>query len=57
MQIKIIRQEIGQIVGCSRKIIRRILKILENQNLICAHSKNYRLRHSLILYLYNTALW
>ncbi|SNC58378.1 cAMP-activated global transcriptional regulator CRP [Sodalis endosymbiont of Henestaris halophilus] len=39
MQIKITRQEIGQIVGCSRETVGRILKILENKNLISAHGK------------------
>lgn len=39
MQIKITRQEIGQIVGCSRETVGRILKILESKNLISAHGK------------------
>ncbi len=39
MQIKITRQEIGQIVGCSRETVGRILKMLEDQNLISAHVK------------------
>lgn len=39
MQIKITRQEIGQIVGCSRETVGRILKILESNNLISAHGK------------------
>ncbi|MBE8167199.1 MAG: cAMP-activated global transcriptional regulator CRP [Shewanella sp.] len=39
MQIKITRQEIGQIVGCSRETVGRILKMLEEQNLIQAHGK------------------
>ncbi|CRK85913.1 cAMP-activated global transcriptional regulator CRP [Candidatus Providencia siddallii] len=39
MQIKITRQEIGQIVGCSRETVGRILKMLENQKLISAHGK------------------
>ncbi|QJC30079.1 cAMP-activated global transcriptional regulator CRP [Enterobacteriaceae endosymbiont of Plateumaris sericea] len=39
MQIKITRQEIGKIVGCSRETVGRIFKILENQNLIYAHGK------------------
>ena len=37
MQIKITRQEIGQIVGCSRETVGRILKMLEDQELITAH--------------------
>ena len=32
MQIKITRQEIGQIVGCSRETVGRILKMLEEQD-------------------------
>jgi len=39
MQIKITRQEIGQIVGCSRETVGRILKMLEDQSLISAHGK------------------
>ncbi|AMA64861.1 cAMP-activated global transcriptional regulator CRP [Candidatus Arsenophonus lipoptenae] len=39
MQIKITRQEIGQIVGCSRETVGRILKMLEDQNIISAHGK------------------
>ncbi|MXP56537.1 cAMP-activated global transcriptional regulator CRP [Pantoea sp. Mhis] len=39
MQIKITRQEIGQIVGCSRETVGRILKNLEVQNLISARGK------------------
>jgi CRP/FNR family transcriptional regulator, cyclic AMP receptor protein len=39
MQIKITRQEIGQIVGCSRETVGRILKMLEDQNMISAHGK------------------
>lgn len=39
MQIKITRQEIGQIVGCSRETVGRILKLLEDENLISAHGK------------------
>ncbi len=39
MQIKITRQEIGQIVGCSRETVGRIPMMLEEQNLISAHGK------------------
>lgn len=39
MQIKITRQEIGQIVGCSRETVGRILKMLEEQKLISASGK------------------
>lgn len=40
MQIKITRQEIGQIVGCSRETVGRILKMMEENHLITAHGKN-----------------
>ena len=39
MQIKITRQEIGQIVGCSRETVGRILKMMEENHLIHAHGK------------------
>ncbi len=39
MQIKITRQEIGRIVGCSREMAGRVLKELEEQNLISAAGK------------------
>ena len=39
MQIKSTRQEIGQMVGCSRETVGRIIKMLEDQNLIHAHGK------------------
>lgn len=39
MQIKITRQEIGQIVGCSRETVGRTLKMLEEQKLIEAKGK------------------
>lgn len=39
MQIKITRQEIGQIVGCSRETVGRILKMMEDEHLITAHGK------------------
>ncbi|MFY1026886.1 transcriptional regulator Crp [Actinobacillus seminis] len=39
MQIRITRQEIGQMVGCSRETVGRILKMLEDQHLIAAHGK------------------
>lgn len=34
MQIKITRQEIGRIVGCSREMVGRVLKTLEEQGLV-----------------------
>jgi CRP/FNR family cyclic AMP-dependent transcriptional regulator len=39
MQIKITRQEIGRIVGCSREMVGRVLKILEDQGLISVKGK------------------
>lgn len=39
MQIKITRQEIGQMVGCSRETVGRVLKLLEDEGLITAHGK------------------
>lgn len=39
MQIKITRQEIGKIVGCSREMVGRVLKNLEEQGLIYAKGK------------------
>ncbi len=39
MQIKITRQEIGRIVGCSREMVGRVLKSLEEQGLIQAKGK------------------
>lgn len=39
MQIKITRQEIGQMVGCSRETVGRVLKLLEDDGLISAHGK------------------
>lgn len=39
MQIKITRQEIAKIVGCSREMAGRVMKSLEEENLISAHGK------------------
>jgi len=39
MQIKITRQDIGKIVGCSREMAGRVLKNLAEQNLIHVHGK------------------
>ncbi len=39
MQIKITRQEIGRIVGCSREMVGRVLKNLEEQGLVTAKGK------------------
>ncbi len=39
MQIKITRQEIARIVGCSREMAGRVLKTLEDQGLVSAKGK------------------
>jgi CRP/FNR family cyclic AMP-dependent transcriptional regulator len=39
MQIKITRQEIGRIVGCSREMVGRVLKTLEEQGLVDVRGK------------------
>lgn len=39
MQIRITRQEIGRIVGCSREMVGRVLKSLEEQALISVKGK------------------
>ncbi|WP_086481160.1 cAMP-activated global transcriptional regulator CRP [Oceanospirillum sanctuarii] len=39
MQIKVTRQEIARIVGCSREMVGRVLKDLEEQGLVTASGK------------------
>lgn len=39
MQIRVTRQELGRIVGCSREMAGRVLKSLEEQELIAAAGK------------------
>ena len=39
MQIKITRQEIGRLVGCSREMVGRVLKTLEDQGLVSVSGK------------------
>jgi len=39
MQIRITRQELGRIVGCSREMVGRVLKTMEEQELITANGK------------------
>ncbi len=39
MQIRITRQEIGKIVGCSREMVGRVLKSMEEQDLITVKGK------------------
>jgi CRP/FNR family cyclic AMP-dependent transcriptional regulator len=39
MQIKVTRQELGRVVGCSREMVGRVLKELEASGLVEAHGK------------------
>lgn len=39
IQIRVTRQELGRIVGCSREMVGRVLKSLEEQGLLTAHGK------------------
>lgn len=39
MQIKVTRQEIGRIVGCSREMVGRVLKTLEDEGLVSVAGK------------------
>jgi len=39
MQIKVTRQEIGRIVGCSREMVGRVLKTLEDEGLVSVSGK------------------
>ncbi len=39
MQIKVTRQEIGRLVGCSREMVGRVLKTLEDQGLVQVKGK------------------
>ncbi len=39
MQLRITRQELGRLVGCSREMAGRVLKELEDKKLISAHGK------------------
>ncbi|MCP4043273.1 MAG: helix-turn-helix domain-containing protein, partial [Gammaproteobacteria bacterium] len=39
MQIKVTRQELGRIAGCSREMVGRVLKDLEEKRLIMVHGK------------------
>ncbi len=39
MQIKVSRQELSRLVGCSREMAGRVLKVLENQGLVQASGK------------------
>ncbi|VAW86169.1 Cyclic AMP receptor protein [hydrothermal vent metagenome] len=39
MQIRITRQELGKIVGCSREMVGRVLKNLEEENIVTVNGK------------------
>ncbi len=39
MQIRITRQELGKIVGCSREMVGRVLKNLEEENIVTSKGK------------------
>ncbi len=39
MQIRITRQEVGKIVGCSREMVGRVLKNLEEENIVTVNGK------------------
>jgi CRP/FNR family cyclic AMP-dependent transcriptional regulator len=39
MQIKVSRQELSRLVGCSREMAGRVLKVLEEQGLVSANGK------------------
>ena len=39
MQLRVTRQELGRIVGCSREMVGRVLKTLEEQHLISVDGK------------------
>ena len=39
MQIRVTRQELGRIAGCSREMVGRVLKDLEEKRLIWVHGK------------------
>ena len=39
MQIKVSRQELSRLVGCSREMAGRVLKVLEDQGLVRASGK------------------
>jgi CRP/FNR family transcriptional regulator, cyclic AMP receptor protein len=44
MQIKITRQELGKIVGCSREMAGRVLKVMEEEGLVLVSGKTMVLR-------------
>jgi CRP/FNR family cyclic AMP-dependent transcriptional regulator len=45
MQIRVTRQELGRIVGCSREMAGRVLKTLEEEGLIDVDGKTIVVRH------------
>jgi len=42
MQIKVSRQELSRLIGCSREMAGRVLKVLEEQGLLRATGKDHR---------------
>ena len=42
MQIKVSRQELSRLVGCSREMAGRVLKVLEDQGLLRATRQDHR---------------
>ena len=42
MQIKVSRQELSRLVGCSREMAGRVLKVLEEQGLLQRHRQDHR---------------
>jgi CRP/FNR family cyclic AMP-dependent transcriptional regulator len=40
MMVKVTRQELGRIVGCSREMVGRVLKDLEEDHLISVSGKS-----------------
>ncbi len=46
MQIRVTRQELGRIVGCSREMVGRVLKNLEEQHLISVSGKTIEVNAS-----------
>ena len=41
MQIKVSRQELSRLVGCSREMAGRVLKVLEEQGLLTRHRQDH----------------
>jgi CRP/FNR family cyclic AMP-dependent transcriptional regulator len=48
-QIKVTRQELGKLVGCSREMVGRVIKILEEQHFITTNGKLINVHHENML--------